>query len=530
MKQRTGIFLWLIILLVNAQALPAKNCLPFRVGNPAGNYIIPGTKGQIIYRRINGAKLALDSYSQPAGNHRPAVIIIHGGNYNSGSRFAFTGQFQELLTKAGFNWFAVDYRLTNKADAADDIATAVQFIRCHAAKFRIDPRYILLLGEDVGAEIALNVATKNSNNIRSIISIGGKFSEPIPTPEIPTLFIHGTSDIEMPIAHIQAIAKSQYHHEFVPVEGGIHRAENWRPEQWGYKTKLREWMRYQVNLGHGVLHPLADVGRWKHGNIAPNHLEYIHYKSSKKSLSPAVIIFHGGGWEAGDKITYITPLFEPLARAGFTWFSFDYRLTPEVNHQAQIDDAFTAVNFIKTNAHRLKIDPNKIFILGESASGQMVSLLASDPTVKLAGVISMYGVYDFEAMAKDITPRSIPTRLFGITKLDDEARKTLRQYSPLHNVHREMPPMLLICGTNDGLFPQHQAYLQKLKEHYVAVESINVDGAPHGMENWEGHPNWMDYKKQITNWIKKNAEKKIVRLDKRKTENGTSGNNEKYGK
>ena len=45
---------------------------------------------------------------------------------------------------------------------------------------------------------------------------------------------------------------------------------------------------------------------------------------------PAVIVAHGGGWEAGDKVTYITPMLEPLARAGLAWFSIDYRLTPAV--------------------------------------------------------------------------------------------------------------------------------------------------------------------------------------------------------
>ena len=359
-----------------------------------------------------------------------------------------------------------------------------------------------MLGEDVGAEIALSVASNKSNQIQSIISVGGKFSEPFIAPNVSALFIHGTADNELPVSRIEEICKSNSNYEIYPVEGGIHRAENWRPEQWKYKNKLTEWMKHQATFSSGSTTSIK--------LYSAQHLKYIEH-ISKKSLSPAVIIFHGGGWEAGDKLTYVTPLFEQLSRAGFTWFSFDYRLTPEVNHQAQIDDFYTAVNFITLNAKSLKVDPSKIFILGESASGQMVSLLASDPTLKLAGVISMYGVYDFEAMTKEITPRSIPTRLFGITKLDDEAHKTLRQYSPLHNVHQEMPPMLLICGTKDGLFPQHQAYLQKLKDNHVAVESILIDGAPHGMENWEGHPNWMNYKLQITNWISKISAKKIIR-------------------
>ncbi len=44
---------------------------------------------------------------------------------------------------------------------------------------------------------------------------------------------------------------------------------------------------------------------------------------------PTAILVHGGGWEAGDKQTYITYIFEPLSEAGFAWFSIDYRLAPE---------------------------------------------------------------------------------------------------------------------------------------------------------------------------------------------------------
>lgn len=99
----------------------ASECLPINVRNPEGNYIVPGVMGDIVYRRVNGKELALDAYVQKHGRKRPAVIVVHGGGWESGSRVAFVGQFLEMLTRAGYNWFSVDYRLggiQNYKDAA----------------------------------------------------------------------------------------------------------------------------------------------------------------------------------------------------------------------------------------------------------------------------------------------------------------------------------------------------------------------------------------------------------------------------
>jgi acetyl esterase/lipase len=89
----------------------AGECLPPKVRNPEGNYIVPGVMGEIVYRRVEGRELALDAYAQRRGLNRPAVIVIHGGGWESGSRIAFVGQFLEMLTRAGYNWFSIDYRL-----------------------------------------------------------------------------------------------------------------------------------------------------------------------------------------------------------------------------------------------------------------------------------------------------------------------------------------------------------------------------------------------------------------------------------
>jgi alpha-L-fucosidase 2 len=218
---------------------------------------------------------------------------------------------------------------------------------------------------------------------------------------------------------------------------------------------------------------------------------------------PAVIIAHGGGWEAGDKVTYVTPLFEPLAAAGFAWVSIDYRLTPEVRNRDQIDDLRAAVTFVQQNASRLHIDPRRVAILGESASGQMVATLAAERPAGVAAVVSFYGVYNFLDMATTITPRSVPTRLFGVTEMDEASRALLVRGSPIAQAQRDMPPVLLIQGTADRLHPQAVAYEDRLRSLGVRVERYDVAGAPHGVENWEGHATWLDYKRVLVAWLAK---------------------------
>ena len=91
-----------------------------------------------------------------------------------------------------------------------------------------------------------------------------------------------------------------------------------------------------------------------------------------------VILAHGGGWEAGDKVTYLTPILEPLARAGLAWFSIDYRLTPEYRHPQQLDDLRRAIRYVRHHAASFGVEPGRLAVLGESASGQMVAQLATE--------------------------------------------------------------------------------------------------------------------------------------------------------
>jgi alpha-L-fucosidase 2 len=492
----------------------AAECAPL-IERPAGNYMIPGVREFAYATPAGSPPLLLDAFAQPDGQVHPAVVIVHGGGWTAGSRHAHIGQLLELLTEAGYQWVAIDYRLggpERRQEAVDDVKAALAFVTCHARALRIDPARLVLLGEDVGAQLVAQVA--GAAAARGAVLIGGHYATPVAKPGVPTLVVHGGADSEASVAQARAFCESMVADErqcdLDVVDGASHRLENWWPPQWGYKRRLVEWLRRAA--GPGAARPLVFEPQPVRDVLRPGlHKRLIYNRGTGQTLDAwvpsgpgphvPVVLVHGGGWEAGDRVTYITPIFRPLAEAGFAWFSIDYRLTPAVRHPEQLQDLRDAIAFLRERAGSFNIDASRLVLVGESASAQMVSLVATEDRA-LAGVVSFYGVYDFLPMAERLTPRSAVTRLFGLTTLTDEGRETLRTYSPLHRAHRDQPPLLLVHGTAEGLWTQGQAMAARLAAIGARHDMLALEGAPHGMENWEGQPRWQHYKTRLVEWIR----------------------------
>lgn len=492
-------------------------CLPLEPRASHGNYLIPGTRGDIVYRiaesRGEPATRALDAYRQPGGTRLPAVIVVHGGN-GAGSRVSFVGQLLETLTAAGYQWVSIDYTLDPGTSemAVDDLQAAMAFIKCHARELGIDAERIALLGEDSGADLVTRAAARD-HSLKAVVLAGAAFGPAVSPRSAPALVIHGGADEDVPIARAEAWcdARSAVACDLISVAGASHRVENWYPSQWTYKTQLVVWLNRV--LGPGATPAAAAATRIDNASrVGPGLVKDITYDETHNltldawlpdatAPGPAAVLVHGGGWEAGDKVTYITPLFEPLARAGIAWFSIDYRLTPEVRHPDQMSDLRQAVIFVRQHAEHFQIDPARLVVIGESASGQMAALLATEDS-RLAGVVSFYGVYDFLPFAATLTPRSLPARLFGIRALDASAESLLRRYSPIFHVRREMPPLLLLHGTAEELWKQGQAMDRALTFAGARHELYALEGAPHGMENWEGRREWAAYKDKVVSFVR----------------------------
>ena len=223
---------------------------------------------------------------------------------------------------------------------------------------------------------------------------------------------------------------------------------------------------------------------------------------------PAVIVVHGGGFTAGDKQTYVKPLFDPLTRGGFTWFTINYRLAPKYCFPAAVEDVERAVQYVRAHAREYKVDAKRIALMGESAGGHLVSFVGAQnkPTSRVAAVVSFYGPHDLEARAVQQGKLSDSVKAFlGLTELNDETLRSLREASPITYVHKGMPPLLLIHGAKDLLVPYDQSVkmCDKMKQAGAACEVFTIEGAGHGVGGWEKNPAYQAYKDKMVEWLKK---------------------------
>ena len=232
-----------------------------------------------------------------------------------------------------------------------------------------------------------------------------------------------------------------------------------------------------------------------------------HIPEGKGPFAAAILV-HGGGWVAGDKQQYINFLFQPLADAGFAWFSINYRLAPAYQFPADAEDVEAAVRWVKDHAAQYNVDPSRLALIGESAGGHLVSLVGAEdkPGLRVAAVVSMYGVHDFVAAAVEWKP--LPDEaleLFGIKAVTARNIPLLVSASPVVLVRREMPPYLLMHGSKDEDVPYDQSVemCAAMKEAGAHCDLITIEGAPHGMDHWETHPEFLWYKKALTDWLRK---------------------------
>ncbi|UYL07223.1 alpha/beta hydrolase fold domain-containing protein [Bdellovibrio sp. SKB1291214] len=112
----------------------------------------------VEYDYINGTSLKMDVYrpSNPGTALRPALIFIHGGCYNSGSKSQINNDVKELADD-GFTVFSLDYRLAQVAlypAGLTDVKQALRFIRKNSSRFQIDPNKIVTHGESAGGHLA----------------------------------------------------------------------------------------------------------------------------------------------------------------------------------------------------------------------------------------------------------------------------------------------------------------------------------------------------------------------------------------
>ena len=226
---------------------------------------------------------------------------------------------------------------------------------------------------------------------------------------------------------------------------------------------------------------------------------------------PAVILVHGGGWNAGDKSGgpskgYMAPMHNPLTRGGFAWFSINYRLAPKYRYPADVEDVETAIRWVKAHAAEYRVDPQRLALSGESAGAHLIAMAAvrATDTTRVAAVVPFYGPFDLIGRAQP-GQRLSPNMgaLFGLKVLDEQAERALHDASPLNFVKPGLPPFLLVHGTADSKVPYRQStdMLAALQKAGVPCELLSIKGGDHGMLNWAQLGS--DYQNKVVVWLTK---------------------------
>lgn len=100
------------------------------------------------------------------------------------------------------------------------------------------------------------------------------------------------------------------------------------------------------------------------------------YRPPGEDPKPGVLYAHGGGWTMGSCETHDDLCAELADQADVVVVCFDYRLAPEHPHPAQVEDALTVLDWMRSSGRAVGIDPTHIIAAGDSAGGQVAAGVA----------------------------------------------------------------------------------------------------------------------------------------------------------
>ena len=215
---------------------------------------------------------------------------------------------------------------------------------------------------------------------------------------------------------------------------------------------------------------------------------------------PAIVFIHGGGWYQGGRQGYRGQIQE-AAKRGYVAATISYRLmqfdesekettTATPIFPAQIHDAKAAIRWLRANAEKYNVDPNRIGVTGGSAGGHLSLLVGlTDPAANLEGksgspdrssrvqaVVNVFGPTDMTFCFEKSSVAWIFRLFMGGTP--NEAGERYKAASPITYVSEDDPPVLTLHGDQDALVPVEQATMLDAR--------MKAAGASHTLMMFEG--------------------------------------------
>ena len=220
--------------------------------------------------------------------------------------------------------------------------------------------------------------------------------------------------------------------------------------------------------------------------------------------TPAILCIHGGGFRAGKREGWDARC-RLLAEHGYAAATVTYRLAPKYPFPAAVEDVKAAVRWLRANADKYGIDPDRIGVVGDSAGGHLAQFLGVTGGVtqfegqggnaafssRVSCVVNYYGPSDFtKSYGKSVDAAEVLPLWLGGDDTQQHRRHILA--SPLYWVTPDAAPTLLLQGTEDKYVNHEQAVwmLERLKAATVEVELLSFEGAGHGFKGTDAEKAW----------------------------------------
>lgn len=196
---------------------------------------------------------------------------------------------------------------------------------------------------------------------------------------------------------------------------------------------------------------------------------------------PLVIFFHGGGWIKGSPKQFL-PYAQYLSKRGIVCALVEYRLKDADNTDpfTALEDAKSAVRFLKKNAGNYNIDTTKIILSGGSAGGHLAA--------------ACQWVKGFDDSGDDLTINTKGRALVLFNPVVDTGpngygyeriKDSYKDFSPFHQLKKDSIDVLVMCGTKDKLIPvaTMEVFEKDINNNGGNCKVVLYEGAEHGFFN-----------------------------------------------
>ncbi|MGO4770270.1 alpha/beta hydrolase fold domain-containing protein [Flavobacterium sp. W22_SRS_FK3] len=222
------------------------------------------------------------------------------------------------------------------------------------------------------------------------------------------------------------------------------------------------------------------------------------YFNETKKKNPAVVMIHGGGWRSGNK-SHMKVMAQEIASNGYSCFAIEYTLSLEAKYPQGVYDIKNAIKFIKDNAKKYNVDPDKVAVLGCSSGGQMAALIGttnkktafedvnnkSKSSSKVQAIIDVDGVLAFkhpESSEGDMAA-------FWLDGTSDENPVNWKNASALTHTDKHAPPILFVNCSINRFHAGRDDMISILNKYKIYSEVHTIKDTPHSF--WFFNP-WFD--------------------------------------